>query len=142
MAYQKVTIHGNLTRDPETRSVGSTSVTSFSVAVNESWTDKEGNKKENVVFFNCEAWGKTGEVLAKYLTKGNQILIDGKIAVDTWDDKETGQKKERFKVRVENFSFCGGGSGSAPSGNQTGTRSAPSPSAPVTNSAVDDDVPF
>ncbi|MDR3125768.1 MAG: single-stranded DNA-binding protein [Candidatus Nomurabacteria bacterium] len=111
MAYNRVVLLGNLTRDPETRMAGSGSVTSFSVAVNDTWVDKNGQKQERVNFIECEAWGARGETIAKYFTKGRQILVEGSLRQDTWDDKDTGKKRSAIKVNVDAFSFVNDGKG-------------------------------
>lgn len=120
MAFNKVILMGNLTRDPETRSTPSgQSVTNFSLAVNRTWKDKDGNKQEDVAFIECEMWGVRGEVIAKYVSKGQQLLVEGRLRQDSWEDKDTGKKRSTLRVVVENFSFVsdgrgGSGSSSAP----------------------------
>jgi single-strand DNA-binding protein len=117
MAYNKVVLMGNLTRDPETRSTNSgQSVTNFSVAVNETWTGKDGSKQERTAFIECDAWAGRGETIAKYLHKGDPILVEGSLRQDNWEDKETGKKRSALRVSVSGFSFVGnrgGGSGNA-----------------------------
>lgn len=105
MDINKVVIIGRLTSDPELKQTQSgTSVASFSVANNRSYT-KDGEKKDNVSFVNCVAWGKTGEIIAKYCKKGKQVAIEGRLQTDSWDDKETGKKRSAMKVVVETFQF-------------------------------------
>lgn len=105
MDINKVTIIGRLTQDPELRQVGTgSSVCSFSIANNRSYT-KDGEKKENVSYVNCVAWGKTGEMIAQYCKKGKQVAIDGRLQSDSWEDKETGKKRSALKVIVESFQF-------------------------------------
>jgi len=102
----KVMIIGNLTRDPETRLLESgTSVTNLGVACNRTWS-KDGDKKEETTFVECEAWGKTAEIMAKYLSKGRPVFVEGRLKLDEWEDKE-GNKRSRMKVVVENFQFLG-----------------------------------
>jgi single-strand DNA-binding protein len=109
---------------------GAGSVTSFSVAVNDTWQDKNGQRQERVNFIECEAWGARGETIAKYFTKGRQILVEGALRQDTWDDKDTGKKRSSIRVRVDGFSFVNDGRGS---GSTT--------SAPPTDDSVVTDVP-
>jgi single-strand DNA-binding protein len=132
MAYNRVVLLGNLTRDPETRMAGSGSVTGFSVAVNDTWLDKNGQRQERVNFIECEAWGSRGETIAKYFTKGRQILVEGSLRQDTWDDKETGKKRSAIKVSIDAFSFVNDGKGGG-----TGA----SVSAPQADDSVVTDVP-
>jgi len=114
MAYNRVILLGNLTRDPETRSTNTgQSVTAFSIAVNETWL-KDGERQERTSFIECEAWAARGETIAKYFSKGRQILVEGRLRQDSWDDKETGKKRSAIRVVVDSFSFVndskGGGS--------------------------------
>lgn len=104
-----VILKGYITRDPELRyTPNGTPIAGFGLAVNERWTDKEGNKMERVNFFDIEAWAKRGETIAQWFKKGSPILITGKLKQDTWDDKETGQKRSKIKVTLDSFEFCGG----------------------------------
>jgi len=112
MAFNKVILLGNLTADPETRTTPSgQSVTSFSLAVNRSWNDAQGNRQEETSFINCTAWGPRGETIAKYVGKGRQLLVSGRLQQRSWDDKETGKKRSSIDVVVEEFSFISDGRG-------------------------------
>jgi single-strand DNA-binding protein len=117
MAFNKVILLGNLTADPETRTTPSgQSVTSFSLAVNRTWNDRDGQKQEETSFINCTAWGPRGETIAKYVSKGRQLLVSGRLQQRSWDDKDTGKKRSAVDVVVEEFSFINdgrGGSGAA-----------------------------
>ena len=111
MAFNKVILMGNLTRDPETRTTPSgQSVTNFSIAVNRNWTDKDGQKQEETSFIECDAWATRGETIAKYFSRGRQILISGRLRQDSWEDKDTGKKRSTLRVVVEEFSFVNDGS--------------------------------
>lgn len=104
-----VILKGHITRDPEMRyTPNGTAVAGFGLAVNEKWTDKDGNKTERVNFFDIEVWAKRAEVVCQWFKKGSPILIQGKLKQDTWDDKETGQKRSKIKITLESFEFCGG----------------------------------
>lgn len=92
MAFNKVILLGNLTADPETRTTPSgQSVTSFSLAVNRTWNDANGQRQEETSFINCTAWGQRGETIAKYVQKGRQLLVSGRLQQRSWDDKDTGK---------------------------------------------------
>lgn len=126
----KVILMGRLGGDPETRAVGGTSVTKFSVATSERWTDKgSGEKKERTDWHRCEAWGKTGEIIERFLHKGDQILLEGQIRVD--QSEKDGEKRTFVSVRVDRFHFVGGGKREG--GNEGGGGAY---------EATDDDVPF
>ena len=104
-SVNKVIIVGNMTKEPEmTFTPGGVAVTKFSLAVNESWTSN-GEKKEHVEFFNCEAWNKAAEAINQYVTKGQPLYVEGKLRTETWDDRDTGAKKSRVKVVVSEFQF-------------------------------------
>ena len=144
-AFNKVILAGNLTRDPELKHTPKgTAVCKFSIAINRKWRDDAGQEQEDVTFVEIDAWGRTAETIAKHLTKGRPILIDGRLKLDTWDDKQTGQKRSRLGVVCESFQFLdsggtrqGGSPGTAPSA----TRPAPN-SAAQTPGEPEDDVPF
>lgn len=105
----KVMLIGNLTRDVELRVLPKgTSIGQFGLAVNREWKDESGQKKEEVTFIDCEAWGKTAEIIAKYTTKGRPLFVEGRLKLDSWDDKTSGQKRSKIKVVVENFQFLNG----------------------------------
>jgi single-strand DNA-binding protein len=142
MAYNKVILLGNLTRDPETRSTsGGASVTNFSVAVNESWVDKSGEKQERTSFIECEAWGSRGETIAKYFSKGRQILVDGRLRQDTWEDKETGKSRSTLRVQVDGFSFVNDGKGGGTSVDKSSADN--SSAADISDEPINlDDIPF
>ncbi len=104
--FNKVILMGNLTRDPETRTTPSgQSVTSFTVAVNRTWRNQSGESQESVSYIDCVAWGKPGEVIAQYLQKGRALLVSGRLDQRSWEDKESGQKRSKVEVIVEDFNF-------------------------------------
>lgn len=101
---------GNLTRDPETRVLPKgTTITQFALAINRTWKNDAGEKQEEVIFVDCEAWAKTGETIAKYCTKGKPLYVEGRLKLDQWEDKTTKEKRSRMKVVVEQFQFLGDG---------------------------------
>lgn len=111
--FNKVIIAGHLTRDPEVKYLNSGSaICNFSVAVSEKWKDKtSGEMKESVAFIDCDAWGKTAEIIGQHFQKGKAILVEGRLKQENWDDKETGKKRSKLKVTVDSFQFLGGGKG-------------------------------
>jgi len=103
-----VIIKGNVTRDPEMRYLpNGTAVCDLGVAVNRTWIDQNGEKKEEVNFFDCQAWAKTAEIIAQYFKKGKPILVQGRLKQDTWEDKKTGDKRSKVRIVVDRFEFCG-----------------------------------
>jgi single-strand DNA-binding protein len=166
-SFNKVILAGNLTRDPELRyTPKGTAIAKLSLAMNRKWTGEDGQTREEVTYVDIDAFGKQAEVISQYLRKGGGLLAEGRLKLDQWDDKQTGQKRSRLGVVLESFTFIGGrpdgsggsgmgGSGAGPMpppasgsvpGRVTGNRPAPtSPSAPADTEGGppdDDDVPF
>ena len=107
--FSKAIITGNITRDPELRTTpNGASVCSFSVAVNRSFRDASGEQRESVSFIDCSAWGKAGEIINQYAKKGTGILVSGRLDQRSWEDKNSGQKRSRVEVVVEDFNFLSG----------------------------------
>lgn len=105
----KILLMGNLTRDPELRvTPKGTSVCQFSLAINREWRDAAGAEQSEVTYVDVEAWGKPGEVIAKYLVKGRPLYVEGRLRLDQWEDKTTHEKRSRLKVVLEQFQFLGG----------------------------------
>ncbi len=112
--FSKAIITGNITRDPELRTTPSGSqVCSFSVAVNRTFKDSSGTSQETVSFFDCSAWGRSAEIINQYAKKGTGILVSGRLEQRSWEDKNTGQKRSRVEIVVEEFSFLSGNDRSA-----------------------------
>lgn len=109
-SFNKVILVGNLTRDPQTRyTPGGSAVAEIGLAVKRSWFDKNSNsRKEETTWVDVTLWGRTAEVASEYLTKGRSVLIEGRLQLDQWDDKETGQKRSKLKVVGENMTMLGG----------------------------------
>lgn len=143
----RVCLVGRLTRDPELKFTPiNTPIASFSIANNKSWKAQNGEKKENCSFFNCIAWGKTGEIIAQYFKKGQRIIIEGRLQQRSWNDKD-GNRRSVVEVVVENFQFLDAPSSSKESGTapQEQTVSEPEyvPSYEDCSPAfLDDDIPF
>jgi single-strand DNA-binding protein len=137
--FSKAIITGNLTRDPEMRTTPSgASVCGFTVAVNRTFKDSSGNSQEQVSFIDCTAWGRAGEIIAQYGKKGSGMLVSGRLEQRSWNDKETGQKRSRVEIVVEDFNFLGGNQGG---GNNGGEYSANSSDFAKTDTEKADDVP-
>ncbi len=143
--YNHCTFIGHLTRDVELRNAGSSPVASFCIAVNHNYKTASGEKREEVTFLDCEAWGKTAEIIAQYFAKGSAILAAGRMKQDSWDDK-SGQKHTKLKLVVEKFTFVGGkgkGKDDGESAPAKGAGKWPSRSQSVPISSIeDDDLPF
>ena len=127
----RVMLMGNLTRDPELRfTPNNTAVCQVGMAINRRWKDPNGEQKEEVTFVDCEAWGRTAEVINQYLRKGRPIFIEGRLKLDQWQDKE-GNNRSKLKVVVESFEFIdskpadGSGGGSAGGGDGGGNYNRP-----------------
>src|SRR5437762_14062549 len=114
--FNKVILAGNLTRDPELRyTPKGTAVAKIGMAVNRSWKNEAGETKEEVTFVDVEAFGRQAEVIGQYMKKGRPFLVEGRLKLDQWEDKNTHQKQSKLKVVLESFSFIdsnrGGGEG-------------------------------
>lgn len=107
--FNKVILIGNLTRDPELRVTPSgTSICKFGLAVNRTYTTQDGEKRDETTFVDIDAFGKPAEIISKYMAKGRPILVEGRLKLDQWEDKNTGEKRSRMGVVCENFQFLGG----------------------------------
>ena len=130
-SFNKVILMGNLTRDPQVRYIPSGSaVTEIGLAVNRSWFDKQSNqRKEETTFVDVTLWGRTAEVAGEYLSKGRPVLIEGRLQLDQWEDKDSGQKRSKLRVVGESMTMLGGrgdGGSNQGSGSQEAYSSAPS----------------
>jgi single-strand DNA-binding protein len=117
-SYNKVVLVGNLTRDPQVRyTPGGTAVADIGLAVNRQWFDKQANqKREETTFVDVTLWGRQAEVAGEYLSKGRSVLIEGRLQLDQWEDRESGQKRSKLKVVGESMQMLDsrGDGGSAP----------------------------
>lgn len=170
-SLNKVMLIGNLTRDPEVRyTPKGSAVCDIGLAVNRSYVTDSGEKVEEVTFVDITLWNKTAELAGKYLHKGRPVYIEGRLQMDTWEDRQTGQKRQRLKVIGDQMQFLGspqgggersGGSGEEGSGGysrppqrpaaQQRPAQRPTPSqqqnddfgeGPITDGMEDDDIPF
>jgi len=129
-SYNKVFLLGNLTRDPEVRyTPKGSAVADLGIAVNRQYTLDNGEKREEVTFVDVTFWGRTAEVAGEYLKKGRSVFIEGRLQLDTWDDKQSGQKRSKLKVIGEMMQMLGGrpgaGGGSGGAGDEGGAEEAP-----------------
>lgn len=151
----KVLLLGNLTRDPEVRyTPKGTAVADIGLAINRVWNNEQNQRQEETTFVDITLWGRQAELAQQYLGKGRGVFIEGRLQMDTWEDKASGQKRSKLKVVAENLQFLpdgkggsGGGFQSAQGGSNYGgagggaPRSAPR-SAPTASSSAMDDGPF
>ena len=108
-SFSKVVLLGNLTRDPVTGSLPSgAAVCEFSLAVNRRWKDAEGQKRDEVLFIDCAAYGKPGQTMGQYLKKGHPVLVEGHLKLDRWQDDQ-GKARSKMRTVVERFQFIGRG---------------------------------
>lgn len=149
-SYNKVLLMGNLTRDVEIRHTsGNTAVANIGLAVNRRFRTQSGENREETTFVDCEAWGRTAEVMGQYLSKGRPVFVEGRLKLDEWEDRD-GNKRSKLRVVVENFQFVdagGGGGGGGGGGSGAGSSQAPartgSRSSQPEEVAIDhDDIPF
>jgi single-strand DNA-binding protein len=107
-SYNRVTLIGNLTRQPELRKTkNGTAVTDLGLALNRVWNAENGERQEETTFVDVTVWGRTAENAAKYLQKGRSVLVEGRLHMDSWQDKETGQDRTRLKVVADAVQFLG-----------------------------------
>jgi single-strand DNA-binding protein len=146
-SYNKVMLLGNLTRDPEVKyTPKGSAVADIGLAVNRTYTTDGGEKREEVTFVDVTMWGRQAEIAGEYLKKGRPLFVEGRLQLDTWDDKQTGQKRSKLRVVCENFQMLGsrdgGGEGGGGGGRSSGGGSRPAKSAPAAEESADDDIPF
>jgi single-strand DNA-binding protein len=149
-SFNKVILLGNLTRDPEVRyTPKGTAVTELGMAVNRVYSAENGEKREETTFVDVTLWGRTAEIAGEYLKKGRPVFIEGRLQLDTWDDKQSGQKRSKLKVVGEGLQLLGGrpggggsGGGDEEGGPRSSSRPAPPPKASVPSEPDDDEIPF
>lgn len=150
----KTISQGHLTRDPELKfTAKGTPVCSFGIAMNDTYTKDNGEKVENVTFVDVEAWNGTAESIAQWFGKGGVIIVEGKLKMDEWEDKTTGQKRSKLKIVCERFHFCGDAKGKSSGGEASNRQQQPPQQQRPTNSRPaqqqrqpepeeDDSIPF
>ena len=157
-SFNKVMIIGNLTRDPEIKyTPKGTAIADIGLAVNRNYTTDSGEKREEVTFIDVTLWGRVAEIVGEYCKKGRPLFVEGRLQLDTWDDKATGQKRSKLKVVGENIQLLGsreggsgGGGGGEHSEGRPSTSASPSrrPATPPPKPAdpdldgPEDDIPF
>jgi single-strand DNA-binding protein len=155
-SFNKVILLGNLTRDPELKyTPKGTAVAQIGLAVNRVYSNDQGEKVEEVTFVDVDLFGRTAEIANEYLRKGRPVLIEGRLKLDSWDDKQTGQKRSRLKIIGEAMQLLGGrdsgGGGGGGEESREGRSSAPPPRRPNAPPAKaqdpdldqpEDDIPF
>jgi single-strand DNA-binding protein len=142
-SYNRVLLIGNLTRDPEVRYTGSgTAIARLGIAVNRRYRDRDDQWQEETTFVDVEVWGRQGENCNQYLSKGRSVFVEGRLKLDQWQDRNTGQNRSRLTVVGERVQFLGGpGDGDGGRGRSSSNR-APARSAPPPRQQQDDDEPF
>ncbi len=151
----KVMLIGNLTRDPELRyTPKGTAVADISLAINRVWNNDQGQKQEETTFVDVTLWGRQAELAQQYLSKGRGAYVEGRLQMDTWDDKETGKKRSKLKIVGESLQFMPDGKGGSggggnhqerPQQSQRPAQQAPpqgASAAPVDDFQEEDDIPF
>jgi single-strand DNA-binding protein len=151
-SFNKVILLGNLTRDPEIRyTPKGSAVCDLGIAVNRQYTLENGERREEVTYVDVVLWARLAEIAAEYLKKGRPVFIEGRLQLDTWDDKQSGQKRSKLRVIGENMQMLGSRpGGSAAGGAESGDNDRPArattppPKAAAAASAEpdDDEIPF
>ena len=136
MSFNKTFLIGNITRDPESRMTPSgVAICKFGLAVNRTFTGQDGQKKEEVLFIDVDAFAKQAELVSKYLKKGSKVLVEGRLKLDTWE--KDGEKKSRIGVILENVQFLDGKSDAT-----AAAPARPATPPPANDFADDSSVPF
>src|SRR3954454_18583323 len=145
-SFNKVILLGNLTRDPEIRyTPKGSAVCDLGIAVNRQYTLENGERREEVTYVDVVLWARLAEIAAEYLKKGRPVFIEGRLQLDTWDDKQSGQKRSKLRVIGENMQMLGSrgaGGGAVESGEDErparATTPPPRPAAPAPAEPDDD----
>lgn len=160
-SFNKVILLGNLTRDPEVRyTPKGSAVCDIGLAVNRQYSTEGGEKREEVTFVDVVLWARLAEIAGEYLKKGRPVMIEGRLQLDTWDDKQSGQKRSKLRVIGETMQLLGGkrddegggnGGGSSAGGYGGGRSERPAaapagrsaaPQRPASSEPDDDEIPF
>lgn len=141
-SFNKVILMGNLTRDPELRVTNTgLSICKLSLAVNRTYTTKEGDSKDETTYVDIDSFGKQAETLSKYLQKGRPIMIEGRLKLDQWETNE-GQKRSKLGVILENFQFIGGRDAASSTSSDSSNVNEVSQGSSHSDNSFDEDVPF
>jgi single-strand DNA-binding protein len=151
-SFNKVILLGNLTRDPEIRyTPKGSAVCDLGIAVNRQYTLENGERREEVTYVDVVLWARLAEIAAEYLKKGRPVFIEGRLQLDTWDDKQSGQKRSKLRVIGENMQMLGsprtGGAAAADAGEDDRAARATTPpprpaAAPAAAEPDEDEIPF
>ncbi len=148
-SLNKTLLIGNLTHDPEVRRTPSgTAVSTLRMAVNESYRSKSGEQVEKTLFLDVDVWDRQAETCGQYLSKGSPIFVEGRLQMDEWNDKESGQKRTRLKVRAERVQFLSGGKGGRDGGRDGGMQDTADSAKPAYQEPLaqkpdaDEEIPF
>lgn len=157
-SFNKVILVGNLTRDPEVRyTPKGSAVCDLGLAVNRQYSLEGGEKREEVTFVDVVLWARLAEIAGEYLKKGRPVLIEGRLQLDSWDDKQSGQKRSKLRVIGETMQLLGsrqggggeseeapasGGGGRSYGGGSGGKSTPPPPRPPAPSEPDDDEIPF
>ena len=148
-SFNKVILLGNLTRDPEVRyTPKGSAVCDLGIAVNRQYTLDSGEKREEVTYVDVVLWSRLAEIAGEYLKKGRPVFIEGRLQLDTWDDKQSGQKRSKLRVIGETMQLLGGrppGAGGGSEGGEEGKASrgkTTPPPKPAAAEPDDDEIPF
>ena len=143
-SFNKVILLGNLTRDPEVRyTPKGSAVCDLGIAVNRSYTLDSGEKREEVTYVDVTLWARLAEIAGEYLKKGRPVFIEGRLQLDTWDDKQSGQKRSKLRVIGETMQLLGGRPPGAGGGEGSESRKTAEPPKPAAGAEPDDDeIPF
>ena len=142
-SLNKVQIMGNATRDPElSQTQSGTPVCDIGLAINRNWKTEGGEAREETTFVDVTFWGRVAEVIAQYVRKGKPLYVEGRLTMDQWEDKNTGQQRSRLKVNGESFQFLGGRDDGAGQSQPQPQQQGNPPQEPRTVGAEDDDIPF
>jgi len=145
-SFNKVILLGNLTRDPEVRyTPKGSAVCDLGLAVNRSYTLDSGEKREEVTFVDVVLWSRLAEIAGEYLKKGRPVFIEGRLQLDTWDDKQSGQKRSKLRVIGETMQLLGGrppGAGGGGEGGESRVGKTTPPPKPAAAEPDDDEIPF
>jgi single-strand DNA-binding protein len=134
----KVQLMGNITRDPEVRyTPKGTAVTDISLAINRNFSGDDGERREETTFVEITFWGRQAEIIGEWMKKGRPIYVEGRLQLDSWEDKTSGQQRSRLKVIGEKFEFLGGRDDTG--GSSSGGSSRSSNPAPQSSNQRDDD---
>jgi len=151
-SFNKVILLGNLTRDPEVRyTPKGSAVCDLGIAINRQYTLDSGEKREEVTFVDVVLWSRLAEIAGEYLKKGRPVFIEGRLQLDTWDDKQSGQKRSKLRVIGETMQLLGGrppgaGGGASEAGEggkeSRAGKTTPPPPKPAGGEADEDEIPF